>query len=80
MSTSLDWQVVATFHAMHEADLAKGRLEASGIPSRIDRRGAVGLFGMGFGGDTVRGVAILVPRTQLDDARHALDLNEASPE
>ena len=65
---------------MHEADLAKGRLEASGIPCRIDRRGGVGLFGLGFAGDTVRGVAILVPRTMLDEARMALDMDEASSE
>lgn len=80
MNTSLDWEVVATFGAMHEADLARGRLEASGIPCRIDQRGAVGLFGPGFAGDTVRGVAILVPRTKLDEARVALDLDEALPE
>lgn len=72
--------MVATFGAMHEADLAKGRLEASGIPCRIDRRGAVGIFGPGFAGDTVRGVAILVPGTKLDEARMALDMDEASPE
>ena len=80
MNDSLDWQVVATFGAGHEADLAKGRLDATGIPSRIDQRGAVGLFGPGFTGETVRGVALLVPRTKLDEARMALDLDEASPE
>ncbi len=77
---SLDWQVVATFGAIHEADLAQGRLEASGIPTRVDKRGAIGLFGPGFAGDSVRGVAILVPRTKVEEARLALDLDQKSPE
>ncbi len=74
------WQLVATFGAAHEAELAKGRLEAAGILARIDHRGAVGLFGPGFGGNSVRGIALLVPHTQLDEAREALDLDEVTPQ
>jgi hypothetical protein len=79
MANPLDWKEVATFGAIHEAELASGRLQASGIPSRIDRRGAIGLFGAGFSGDSVRGIALLVPSTYLTEAREALDLDEARP-
>ncbi len=77
MSESISWKVVATYRAGHEADLAVGRLQACGIASRVDKRGATGLFGPGFSGDTVRGVAVLVPSTRLSEAREALDLDEA---
>ncbi len=68
------WEVVATFGATYEAELAAGRLQSAGIPSRIDQRGGVGLFGPAHQGRTVRGVALLVPKQCLDDARLALDL------
>jgi hypothetical protein len=68
------WVTVATYGATFEAELAAGRLESVGIPSRIDQRGAVGLFGPGHQGRTVRGVALLVPADKLDDAMAALDL------
>lgn len=68
------WEVVATFGATYEAELAAGRLQSAGIPSRIDQRGGVGLFGPAHQGRTVRGVALLVPKRRLDDARLALDL------
>jgi hypothetical protein len=71
-----DWIVVATYGDSTEADIAAGRLEASGIPARIDRHGAVGLFGPGHSGMTVRGVDVRVPAEQLDAARVALDLEE----
>lgn len=68
------WTTVATYGATFEAEMAAGRLESVGIPSRIDQRGAVGLFGPGHQGRTVRGVALMVPADRLDDARSALDL------
>ena len=54
------WEVVATYGAMYEAEMAAGRLESAGIASRIDQRGAVGLFGPGHLGRSVRGIALLV--------------------
>lgn len=72
------WEVVATYGAMYEADLAAGRLDAEGIPHRLDQRGAVGLFGPGHGGKSVRGIALLVPASHVDVAREALDLDEGS--
>lgn len=68
------WGVVATYGAMYEAELAAGRLQSVGIPSRIDQRGGVGLFGPAHQGRSVRGVALLVPTSRLEDARLALDL------
>lgn len=68
------WVVVATYGAMYEAELAAGRLQSVGIPSRIDQRGGIGLFGPAHQGRSVRGVALLVPKRRLEDARLALDL------
>lgn len=76
MTSELKWKTVSTYGTLYEAEIAAGRLQDSGIPSRLDKRGAVGLFGPGFEGKTVRGVAILVPAEQLADARRALDLAE----
>jgi hypothetical protein len=70
------WEAVVTYGTLYEAEIAAGRLESSGIPFRLDKRGAVGMFGPGHEGKTVRGVALLVPVERLDDARLALDLNE----
>ncbi len=61
MTSKSKWETVGTYGSLYEAEIAAGRLEDSGIPSRLDKRGAVGLFGPGFEGKTVRGVAILVP-------------------
>ena len=68
------WKVVATFGAMYEAEMAAGRLQSAGIDSRVDQRGAVGLFGPGHLGRSVRGIALLVHETRLDEAREALDI------
>jgi hypothetical protein len=76
--SDLGWVTIAEYGAAYEAELAAGRLESAGIPSRIDRHDAVGLFGPGHGGLSVRGVALLVPEVSVDAAREALDL-EATP-
>lgn len=74
MSGEPDWRIVATYDALYEAELAAGRLESAGLLARIDQRGGVGIFGPGHEGRTVRGVALLVLVTQLEQARAALDL------
>lgn len=76
MSEVSDWTVVSSYGALYEAEIAAGRLQSSGIPSRIDQRGGVGIFGPGHEGRTVRGVALLVPTDRLQDAREALDLED----
>lgn len=70
------WAVVTTFGALYEAEIAQGRLASAGIPARVDQRGNVGLFGPGFTGKSVRGVAVMVPRERVPEARVALDLEE----
>jgi hypothetical protein len=77
MSQTDSWAVVHTYAALHEAELAAGRLQAAGIPSRVDQRDTVGLFGPGHAGRSIRGIAVLVPAGRLPAARSALDLEDA---
>lgn len=72
------WVVVAEYGAVYEAELAAGRLESAGIISRIDRRGAAGIFGLNHAGASVRGITLYVPAGSLPAAREALDLEEDS--
>ena len=72
-----EWVKVAEYAATHEAELAAGRLESSGIPSRLNLQDAVGLFGPSHAGTSVRGIALEVPRARLQEARAALDLEDA---
>jgi hypothetical protein len=74
MSGRDEWETVATYGATYEAEIAAGRLQSSGIPSRIDQRGGIGVFGPAHEGRTVRGVALLVPKERLEAARAALDI------
>lgn len=74
MTPSTEWSRVATYNALYEAEVAAGRPVAEGIPHRIDQQGAVGLFRPGHAGQSVRGVALLVPAEHLTAARVALDL------
>lgn len=73
--TPSDWIQVTEYAATHEAELAAGRLESSGIPSRINLRDTVGLFGPGHAGLSVRGVSLEVPSARLEEARAALDMD-----
>ncbi|MBT8462834.1 MAG: DUF2007 domain-containing protein [Gemmatimonadetes bacterium] len=70
------WVVVAEYGAVYEAELAAGRLDSAGIISRIDRRGAAGIFGLNHAGASVRGITLYVPADSLAAAREALDLAE----
>ena len=74
MISDFDWQLVETYGALYEAELAAGRLESAGIPARIDQRGGVGIFGPGHAGLTIHGVVLLVPATKLEEAIAALDV------
>jgi len=71
-----DWTEIARFGSLVEAELAGGRLESVDIPFFIDQRDAVGMFGPGHSGSSIRGVTLRVPLDFADDARVALDLLE----
>ena len=70
------WTEIARFGSLVAAELAGGRLESADIPFFIDQRDAVGMFGPGHAGTSIRGVALCVPLDFADDARAALDLTE----
>jgi hypothetical protein len=70
-----DVVAVAEYATVLEAELAAGRLESAGIPSRIDQHGAVGIFGPGHVGSML-GVTLYVSRHRLEDAREALDFED----
>lgn len=72
---SAGWESVASFSTLVEAEIAAGRLEAADIPFFIDQRDAVGIFGPGHSGTSVRGVDLKVPADFLDEARAQLDLD-----
>jgi hypothetical protein len=72
----LAWVALVEFGAVYEAEIAAGRLESAGIISRIDRRGAAGIFGLGHAGSSVRGVTLYVPEDCVTEAREALDLED----
>lgn len=72
----LAWVALVEFGAVYEAEIAAGRLESAGIISRIDRRGAAGIFGLGHSGSSVRGVTLYVPEDVVREAREALDLED----
>ena len=70
-----DWKELARFGSLVEAELAAGRLESADIPFVIDQRDAVGLFGPGHSGTSVRGVILKVPAGFVDAARRRLRLD-----
>ncbi len=74
MTNNDPWARVASYAALYEAEMAQGRLDSVGIPSRVDQQGAVGMFGPGHQGASVRGVVLFVPRERVAEARNALDL------
>jgi len=63
---------LANFPNALEADIARERLEAEGIPVLV--KGLhVGLFGAGFQGLAIGGVELLVPSPELERAQHLLE-------
>ena len=71
---SESWAIVATYSSLIEAEFALGRLKSSGIPAHVDQHGAVGLFGPGHAGKSIRGVDLVVPDSCIAEARMALDM------
>ena len=70
------WVALAEYGAVYEAEIAAGRLDSVGILSRIDRRGAAGIFGLAHAGSSVRGITLYVPEDCVREAREALDLED----
>ena len=70
------WVALSEYGAVYEAEIAAGRLDSVGILSRIDRGGAVGIFGPGHAGASVRGIRLYVPANDLAAAHEALDLEQ----
>jgi len=71
--TTNHWVPVASYAAPFEADLAVARLEAEGILAVTRGNDISGIFGLGFGGSTARGVIVLVPSDAVDAAREILE-------
>lgn len=69
------WKDLASFGSLVEAEIAGGRLESAEIPFVIDQRDAVGLFGPGHSGTSVRGVVLKVPSEFVEAARRRLRLD-----
>jgi hypothetical protein len=68
---------IATYPSALEADIAVARLESAGILAVARGNDIVGLFGPGFGGNTARGVEVLVPSDAIDAARELLTDSDA---
>lgn len=72
---SSDWTSIASYSTLIEAELAGGRLESADIPFLIDQHDAVGLFGPGHSGASMRGITLNVPPDLAEEARVELDLD-----
>lgn len=71
-----DWMPVKEYGALFEAEMAKQRLEQSGIPVLL--KGPItGAFGPGFAGATAQGVTLLVPDEHHDAAVELLTDDES---
>jgi hypothetical protein len=68
------WRVLATYVSGFEADIAIAQLESAQIPAIRDNNDTVGIFGPGFQGATARGVTVLVPISEFENARAAVSL------
>jgi alpha-glucosidase (family GH31 glycosyl hydrolase) len=65
--------VIARYDRKGEADLAKARLQAMGIPCMVSNAAQSGLS-MIY--DSSNGVQVKVPADQAEDARAALDIDD----
>ena len=72
MNSDVRFVPLATFANGLEADLARERLEAEGIPVLV-KGPQVGMFGGAFQGTSVGGVIVLVPSPELERAKEVLD-------
>ena len=74
------WVPVARYAAGYEADIAIARLDAAGIVAVRQGNDTIGLFGPGFEGPTARGVDVLVPSENAEQAREILSETDVEPD
>jgi hypothetical protein len=67
------WTKIANFASALEADIAAEELRGQGIPAQTRGNDIVGIFGAGFQGATARGVDLLVPSSQVTQAKELLE-------
>lgn len=72
-----EWETVAVYATGLEADMARGLLEAEGIPVLV-RSNSAGIFGLGFQGNISGGVTLQVPGPELERAREMLSDEEST--
>ena len=63
---------VGVYATRFEAELAQAQLESADMPSLIQSHAGAGVFGPGFQGAVPGGVALLVPRELLAEAKEIL--------
>lgn len=66
-----------TYSSGVEAEVVVAILGGFGIPAQARGNDIVGIFGPNFMGSTARGVAVVVPRDSLDEARRILAGSDA---
>ena len=66
------WVRLANFGSGLEADIVVARLRGAGLRAQARGNDIVGIVGPGFQGTTARGVDVLVPAQELDEARAIL--------
>ena len=76
MTGGRSWVIAATYTTGFEADVAVVRLEREGITAVRRGNDIVGLFGPGFEGASAKGISVLVPSDQLEEARKVLEDRE----
>ena len=75
VNSNKSWEVAASFSTPPEAHIAKGMLEAEGIPCQIQAPLMATLYGAG---STWAPVELLVPAAYLDRAHTLLDAHHDS--
>lgn len=68
----MEWVKLVNVAMGFEADMLVERLKSAGVDAVARGNDIVGLFGPGFQGATARGVDVLVPGDQLNEAREVL--------
>lgn len=68
----MEWVKLVNVGMGFEADMLVERLKSAGIDAVARGNDIVGIFGPGFQGATARGVDVLVPDEQMNEAREVL--------
>lgn len=68
----MEWVKLVNVAMGFEAEMLVERLKSSGIEAIARGNDIVGIFGPGFQGATARGVDVLVPDGQMNEAREVL--------